>query len=393
MDGIALEWATAFAACHWVGHRLPSERTALYRYRAVAYLCLQSGALARTSWLCHHALDAQVACRRPSRSWYGRCISVVYQQLQIITVRLGGGLYLGPRHLIPLLPFLALPVFFGARKLRVLFYPLAAISAFYMLLGTAVEPRVAFPFGDINHDFLLPDYLTGHFAQNTTSLFDRAHRNLTSDSTAANLAKLTHVPGPYQLGPLMGWWAIIGATLQQTRKRLWSIGTVVLFLFVGAIAAAPVIHHAMIAPRANMHGLLGKYYRNATWAGAPADVKIDPAIDFDWPKTTPHPAPLSVEWTSEIFIEREGFYLFTLAADDGALLEIDRKLIVDASHSAGAEKSQTTVLARGRHSIRVRYFNLLFGGSVKLWWTLIGRPRQIVPNEVLLPELAGLPSK
>ncbi|KAF5409457.1 MAG: hypothetical protein Udaeo2_04110 [Candidatus Udaeobacter sp.] len=115
----------------------------------------------------------------------------------------GGRLYLGPRHLIPLLPFLALPLYFGAQKLRPVFYPLAAVSIFYMLIGTAVEPRVAFPFGDIARDFLLPDYLTGHFAQNTSSLFDAAHRNLTEDSTAANLAKVVHIPGRYQLVPIM----------------------------------------------------------------------------------------------------------------------------------------------------------------------------------------------
>ncbi|KAF5409455.1 MAG: hypothetical protein Udaeo2_04090 [Candidatus Udaeobacter sp.] len=49
------------------------------------------------------------------------------------------------------------------------------------------------------------------------------------------------------------------------------------------------------------------------------------------------------------------------------------------------KKSETIVLSTGLHPIRVRYFNRLLGGSVKLWWTLIGRPRQIVPNEVLVP--------
>jgi hypothetical protein len=300
----------------------------------------------------------------------------------------GGGLYLGPRHLIPLLPFLTLPLYFGAHRLRWVFYPLAAISLFYMLLGTATEPRIAFPFGDIARDFLLPDYVTGHFAENAASLFGPA-RNLTLDSTAANLPKLLHVPGHYQLVPLMICWVIGGVTLRffanQKRQKFWGVGNVALFLFAGGIAAAPIIHHAMMGQPSGTRGLLGKYYRNATWHGEPAEVRIDRVIDFDWSKRTPYPAPFSVEWTGTIIVDREGLYMFTIGADDGALLEIDGQLVVDATHSLFQEKEQSISLTRGVHSIRVRYFNLLFGGSVKLWWTLLGRPRQILPNEVLVP--------
>ena len=98
-------------------------------------------------------------------------------------------------------------------------------------------------------------------------------------------------------------------------------------------------------------------------------------------------APRGASMLDPIFGRPLGFYLFTLVADDGAVLEVDGKLVVDASHSLLQEKSQTIVLANGLHPIRVRYFNRLLGGSVKLWWTLLGRPRQIVPNEVLSPEM------
>jgi hypothetical protein len=313
-----------------------------------------------------------------------------------------GASYLGPRHIIPLLPFLALPLYFGARKLRFAFYPLLAISVFYMLLATAIDPRISFPFEIPARDLLLPDYLRGKLAQNTLCLFDSAHRNLTRDSTAFNLAKLAGIPGQYQLIPLMLWWAVTGGTLmfvaagarkmvaeQETSssRRRYSpkSATIVLLLFSGAVALAPITYHAMTSPRSNGHGLLGKYFRNANWHGEPVDVQIDPMVDFDWSKSFPLPPPFSVEWTGNIMIENAGDYVFALVADDGALLEIDGRIVVDVTHALLQKRTGTIHLSRGLHPIRVRYLNVLFGGSVKLSWTETGRPEQIVPTEVLIP--------
>ena len=124
-----------------------------------------------------------------------------------------GAAYIGPRHIIPLLPFLALPIYYGGRKLRFVFYPFVAISVFYMLLATAIEPRVPYPFENPARDSFLPDYLHSRLAQNTDALFDPEHRKLTVDSTAFNLAKLARVPRPYQLAPLMLWWFVVGGAL------------------------------------------------------------------------------------------------------------------------------------------------------------------------------------
>lgn len=124
-----------------------------------------------------------------------------------------GAAYLGPRHIIPLLPFLALPIYYGGRALWFVFYPLLAVSVFYMLLATAIEPRVPYPFENPPRDTFLPDYLHGKLAQNTDALFDSEHRKLTVDSTAFNLAKLARVPGSYQLAPLMLWWMVAGGAL------------------------------------------------------------------------------------------------------------------------------------------------------------------------------------
>jgi len=317
-----------------------------------------------------------------------------------------GASYLGSRHVIPLLPFLALPLYFGARLLRFAFYPLLAVSVFYMLLATAIEPRAPFPYENPARDFLLPDYLRARWAQNTSSLFD-GQRNLTKDSTAFNLGKLARFPGPYQLTPLMLWWLIAGGAVifatkwddsirqQQplTGNNIMRKGAVssskipvfLLFLFITGIILPPIVRYAVVSSRHRSHGLLAKYYRTADWSGPPADVEVDPEINFDWSKSLPLPPPFSVEWTGSIAIDQQDNYAFGLIADDGALLEIDHRVVVDVTHALLQKRTGMIKLSSGLHPIRVRYFNLLFGGSVRLSWIVTGRPEQIVPAEVLIP--------
>lgn len=169
------------------------------------------------------------------------------------------------------------------------------------------------------------------------------------------------------------------------------IAVLTLFLFVAAISAAPIIHYVAASSGHRNKGLLANYYRNATWSGPPIDVQVDPQIDFDWSKSLPLPPPFSVEWTGSIAIDQLDEYVFGLIADDGALLEIDGKVVVDVTHVLLQKRTGAINLTAGLHSIRVRYFNLLFGGSVRLSWTVRGRPEQIVPTEVLIPAQSPTP--
>ena len=176
--------------------------------------------------------------------------------------------------------------------------------------------------------------------------------------------------------------------LKSLRERLYSWQGVVFILVL--IALTSVIYFGLRSPKAGQQGLLGKYYRNVNWEGEPADTQIDRTIDFDWSKTGPYPAPYSVEWTGNLLIRDGGNYGFALVSDDGSLLEIDGQLVVDASKVLLQKMSGTINLSPGLHTIRLRYFNVILGGSVRLFWTPPGQSEQIVPGEVLRPsEAAG----
>jgi PA14 domain len=323
-----------------------------------------------------------------------------------------GASYVGSRHLVPLLPFLTLPLFFGARRLRFAFYPLLAVSIFYMLILTATEPRVAIPYENPARDLLIPDYLRARFAQNTEALFG-GQRNLARDSAAFNLGELAGLPSHYQLIPLLAWWLVAGGTLltiaakpnettsqdesampgKEDERASPKLALAGLVLFAAAVGLPPIIHHAVVTSRHPRHGLLGKYYRNVDWNGQPIDVQVDKEVNFDWTRSLPLPAPFSVEWTGSIAIERQGIYRFGLVADDGATLEIDNRIVVDASRGPILQERRGMIaLSPGLHPIRIRYFNIFFGGLAKLSWAAPGRPEEIVPAEVLIPPSTPAPA-
>ncbi len=173
----------------------------------------------------------------------------------------------------------------------------------------------------------------------------------------------------------------------MTAKPAYSpkLAVATLFLFTITVALMPVVYNGCSGAKGGSGGLRGKYFRNAKWQGEPVDVQVDQTIDFDWSKSMPYPAPFSADWTGNILIEQSGNYQFALISDDGSLLEIDGRTVVDATSVLLQKQTGAIQLASGFHSIHVKYFNSLFGGSVRLFWTPPAHPEQIVPAEVLRP--------
>ena len=85
---------------------------------------------------------------------------------------------------------------------------------------------------------------------------------------------------------------------------------------------------ALFHPPVTANGLLGKYYPNVDWTGAPAMERIDPRLDVYF-HLTPLPRPYSVEWTGQIEIPYGGVYQIGVRALDKASVYVDGKRVVE----------------------------------------------------------------
>ena len=86
-----------------------------------------------------------------------------------------------------------------------------------------------------------------------------------------------------------------------------------------------------------------------------------------------------------IWIPRDGKYTFTVESDDGTILSIDTKTVVenDGSHPMTPGKSGDITLKAGQHPIELTYFQNGGGFGLEVFWKGPGIKRELLPIEVL----------
>ena len=324
----------------------------------------------------------------------------------------GGGYSVGPRHIIPMLPFMVIPIAVLSRNslFRTLTVLLGGVSVFVMLLAAAVEPRVPYEVQDPIFDFFLRNYLLGRFALCESGVFSQ--EPLFASAGSFNLAKALGLAPRAELLPLAFFWAVLlpnlfrccrnadGDTPGGLKLKLSNrvILTLVSVLALG-VGFLPLVYDPFRIVRPGYEqGLLGTYAHGALWQkieGTPderkfppetiAFTRLDPVIDFAWSFRPEQIAtPFSILWTGEIFAPSDGDYAFMPESDDGSAVYVDGKI---AAQNWGTHSVMRTAgmvhLARGYHAIRVYYENVLFSGMIRLLWGPPGLPPEIVPTEFL----------
>lgn len=128
----------------------------------------------------------------------------------------------------------------------------------------------------------------------------------------------------------------------------------------------------------------GEYFANINLSGAPALVRNDSSIDFDWGEGSPGSGlpvdDFSVRWTRNAEFEN-GTYRFTVTVDDGVRLYIDDDLIIDEwfQQSATTYTAEKT-LSAGSHTVKFEYYDLIKHAVANLSYELVDSPQDPPPT-------------
>lgn len=151
-------------------------------------------------------------------------------------------------------------------------------------------------------------------------------------------------------------------------------------LTVSKVVPAP----GRIVPQTKQ-GLLFHYYRG-DWKKVPDFNGLNPnnsgiATDFSLANKTANEM-FSIDYQGFINIPSDGIYTFTLSSDDGSLLYLGEKLIIDNDGLHGpVTKSADLALGKGLHSIRISFFEGSGGNTLELHWKTGTGKLEPVPAE------------
>jgi beta-glucosidase len=125
-------------------------------------------------------------------------------------------------------------------------------------------------------------------------------------------------------------------------------------------------------PSGGEKGLHAEYFDNQDLENAPALVRTDPIVDFDWGDSSYRPdGPVdhfSARWTGYYVPKKSGDFKFYVSADDGVRLYLDEQRIVDdwLRHSETLDLATRPLEAGRAYKIRLEYFEAEGSAAVHL---------------------------
>jgi hypothetical protein len=139
-------------------------------------------------------------------------------------------------------------------------------------------------------------------------------------------------------------------------------------------------------------GLRGQFFLGSQFAGAPVRSSLDgrfSAYDLSRRWGFRPPDAFSVQWSGYLFVDRGGVYTFTVVADDGSRLAVDRRPIIeDRGQGPGARSGQIT-LDRGIHEIVLQYVQVGGAYHLEFLWSQDGSRGSALPAWALSPRPRG----
>jgi hypothetical protein len=116
----------------------------------------------------------------------------------------------------------------------------------------------------------------------------------------------------------------------------------------------------------------GEYFPNRWLTGAPALIRNEARINFDWWLDAPGPGlpadEFSARWYRHVWL-RAGTYRFRLYTDDGVRLWVDDRLLVEAWQDPQMAWHEADIeLESGYHFILLEYYEAFGAAAVQLSW-------------------------
>lgn len=278
----------------------------------------------------------------------------------------GGGASVGPRHMIPALPFLAWPLAEAAQRWRRLFFVVCSVSFVAMFATTMVDPRFPYDFKNPIIDFALRFFSEGQIAQNRSVLFQDAEGH--GFDLAWNVSTRMGVPAPLSALPLL---IVIAALVAPVLSRP---GRVTVSAFLLALALSPL---ALIARDPGTGPWYARYYRGTGADSEVVSTRCSETIDFDWSTRPPLVAPFHVIFEAKTKAGSQGLASLRLDVDDDAELHVDGRRVHESKN--GRAGTAVTLDLGVEHLLQVRYENPIGGGWLRLFWKREGRREEIVP--------------
>jgi len=189
----------------------------------------------------------------------------------------------------------------------------------------------------------------------------------------AMTALATHVALPF-VGGLHDFQ--LQATVEQTGlpqpKLDWE----------GPFTKTEVSSQVLLTNRLPPVGMIGAYYPNIDWQGAPSVVRRDLVVLAD----ESMPDIYSVIWTGKLFAPQTGLYRLGVTSDDGSWVYVDGKLLVDNGGMHGARHIEVqTELAAGLHDLEIRYVQNGGARTIVFEWQPPGMRWVPVAGEYIYP--------
>ncbi|MFO7632912.1 MAG: PA14 domain-containing protein [Caldilinea sp.] len=128
----------------------------------------------------------------------------------------------------------------------------------------------------------------------------------------------------------------------------------------------------------------GEYFNNRDLLGAPALVRGDAQVDFNWGFGSPAPNVIgvdnfSVRWTNTINFP-SGVYRFRMTVDDGVRVFVNERLVIESWKEQAATTLESGDIALGGAvPIRVEYFEAAGEARAALSWFQTGAPPPTTP--------------